>query len=83
MNAVKQKCIVTDRGAGFSEGVGFTTAASGSDKTGSGGPAVKTKAVSSGGTAFMKGQAGRRNPTEVHHNGGTMSIKGGSTNPPR
>jgi len=84
MNAVKQKCIVSDRGGGWSEGVGYTKAASGSDAgSGAGGPAVKTKAVGSGAAVRMKGQAGRRNSSEVHHNGGLHSIKTGSTNPPR
>lgn len=85
MNSVAQKNIVSDRGGPFNEGVGFTKAASGADAgAGAGGPALKAKPVSSGAaTNRMAAQSGRRNPQEVHHNGGTVSIGQGSTNPPR
>lgn len=85
MNSVNQKCRVGDRGGPFSEGVGYTKAASGADAgAGAGGPAVKTKPVGSGAaTNRMAAQSGRRNAREVHHNGGLTSIGQGSTNPPR
>lgn len=85
MNTVNQKCIVSNRGAGWSEGTGYAKAASGADAgSGTGGPAVKTKAIGSGAAPNrMRAQAGRRNSQEVHHNGGTQSISQGSTNPPR
>lgn len=85
MNAVNQKNIVSNRGAGWNEGTGFCKAASGTDSgSGTGGPAVKTKAVGTGAaTNRMKAQSGRRSSKEVHHNGGLHSITQGSTNPPR
>ncbi len=85
MNPVNQKCIVGDRGSPFSEGLGYVKAASGSDTgAGAGGPALKAKPVGSGAAGNrMSAQSGRRNAKEVHHNGGTVSIGQGSTNPPR
>lgn len=84
MNSVNQKCIVSDRGGAWSEGTGYAKAASGSDQgAGSGGPAVKTKAIGTGGATRNKPQAARYNSREVHFNGGTQSIPQGSTNPPR
>lgn len=84
MNNVKQKCIVTDRGGPWSEGVGYTKAASGADQgAGAGGPAVKAMAHGAGAASRNKGRAGLANLREVHHNGGTKSIGTGSTNPPR
>ncbi len=85
MNAVKQQCIVGDRGGPWGTGIGFTKSASGADAgSGAGGPAVKaSKAVTNDGAVRNKGRANRARSSEVHHNGGTQSIGAGSTNPPR
>lgn len=85
MNDAPIKNRVTDRGGAWGTGVGFTKAASGSDSNaGAGGPAVKTMQPprENDGTSRNAGRAGRAT-VDTHFNGGTQSIRTGSTNPPR
>jgi hypothetical protein len=80
---IEEKGRVTSRQGAF--GSGTAMAAPGS-ATGAGGGNLKSgrsKFNQSGGGALNGGRSRRANPVEKHHNGGTASIKQGSTAPAR
>jgi hypothetical protein len=76
---IETKARNTSRSGAFAAGTGL--AAPANDQDAGGANLSKPYPTQSGGTAFNKGRfSGGK---EVHHNGGQVSIKSGSTEPPR